>query len=1025
MSGLHLRLLGELELACGNRLLLLPPSKKTRALLAYLASTGRSHRRERLCSLFWDIPDDPRGALRWSLSRLRALVDAPPLQRIVATRETVSFDGNGVEIDLAVLRTMVTAGIDNLTTAQLELAASLFRGEFLEGLNLPDLHEFHTWCLAEREDLRNLNVRILEALLKRLAGEPEAALRYARALTQIDPFNDAARIELLNLLVRLDRDGEAERHFETAVRLFKELGPRADEPLQRAWRVIKRQAKPPETAAPLPEPAPAVPPDQQAPGIAAQTGMVGREAELARLTALLERSRSNSELRVALVTGEPGLGKTRLTTEFLRIAKLSGVRLFLGHVYETEIDDPYRPWREALGSMFPAADGDADNRAVSKDARERFFASLAARMFGEDSATAPLLLAFEDIHWWDEASTDVFDFIMRAARSRPVMVLLTARDGELPDNTPVLRTLRSLRHDHLLEEIALQPLKPAHIQTFVRQLAPGVEPGRVVAASGGNPLFALELARNDTAPDDLPRSIKDLVRDRLDRLPEESADVLRWASVFGPQFSSSQLQHVISLSLDKLISAFETLERHRFLRTSESSASDVYEFVHHLVQQAIYTSLSEPRRRLMHLKTARALESTGSGLKTWAGEIAHHAALAGEPGMAVAGCVAAAAHYLRLFANAEAGSLVRRGMRYAEKLPETDRVQRMIELLQIQMSAHRPSDPSAAMHQLEQLANQALDHGSIEHARRAFQTLSYLRWQHGHWSSAQRDMLRAEFVSRSANDQERVIAMGEAARCLAVLERDLPHAESLMLEATALARQKNVESSAILDARGMLRCHQGHYDEAAEYFEQARDVARREGARESEFMALEHWTTMEVQRRRLRDAEILCADLRHLAERMREGSEAPFARALDAVCRLLNGEDEAHSALDKEIEQLRIADAKHRLTVILLLSAEAAMPRGAIALAGTHAAEALELASVMERPSETAHAHALLLEVACAGERRAGMDECAGHVSRLMSAPLSHFARGRSETALGQYRAMHASRQGVSSRRTNRRHTNA
>src|SRR5262245_23413363 len=86
---LHLKLLGEIELTRDDRQLALPPSRKTRALLAYLAATGRPHRRERLCAMFWDVPDDPRGALRWSLSRLRALVDDSEGLRIVATRETV------------------------------------------------------------------------------------------------------------------------------------------------------------------------------------------------------------------------------------------------------------------------------------------------------------------------------------------------------------------------------------------------------------------------------------------------------------------------------------------------------------------------------------------------------------------------------------------------------------------------------------------------------------------------------------------------------------------------------------------------------------------------------------------------------------------------------------------------------------------------------------------------------------------------------------------------------------------------
>src|SRR4051794_28936115 len=148
LSVLHLKLLGEIELARGSEQIPLPPSRKTRALLAYLAATGRVHRRERLCGMFWDVPDDPRGALRWSLSRLRGLVDGPGCQRIVATRETVAFDPVDAVIDLIAVRTRVAAGLDKTSLPELQALAGAFRGEFLEGIDLPDLPDFQAWCLA-------------------------------------------------------------------------------------------------------------------------------------------------------------------------------------------------------------------------------------------------------------------------------------------------------------------------------------------------------------------------------------------------------------------------------------------------------------------------------------------------------------------------------------------------------------------------------------------------------------------------------------------------------------------------------------------------------------------------------------------------------------------------------------------------------------------------------------------------------------------------------------------------------------
>src|SRR5262249_44458829 len=102
---LSLRVLGDFEVWRGNSNLALPQSRKTRALLAYLALTARAHRRERLCALLWDVTDDPRGALRWSLSKLRPLLDTPDHARVIADRENVAIDMAGVDLDLATVRT--------------------------------------------------------------------------------------------------------------------------------------------------------------------------------------------------------------------------------------------------------------------------------------------------------------------------------------------------------------------------------------------------------------------------------------------------------------------------------------------------------------------------------------------------------------------------------------------------------------------------------------------------------------------------------------------------------------------------------------------------------------------------------------------------------------------------------------------------------------------------------------------------------------------------------------------------------
>jgi DNA-binding SARP family transcriptional activator len=134
--------LGRLAVLRDGTRMQLPPSKKTRALLANLAVTARPHSRDRLCAMLWSLPDDPRAALRWSLSRLRPLVDEPDHPRIVAGRDHVGLDLDGVTVDILSLRNIARNGTDAIPTDVLREAADALEHDFLEGLDLPGCHEF-------------------------------------------------------------------------------------------------------------------------------------------------------------------------------------------------------------------------------------------------------------------------------------------------------------------------------------------------------------------------------------------------------------------------------------------------------------------------------------------------------------------------------------------------------------------------------------------------------------------------------------------------------------------------------------------------------------------------------------------------------------------------------------------------------------------------------------------------------------------------------------------------------------------
>lgn len=1002
---LRLRLLGEPEVFREDQRLALPPSRKTRALLAYLAATGGTHRRDRLCSMFWEVPDDPRGALRWSLSRLRSVVDDAGKPRIVATRESVSLETSTMEVDLLVLRDAAAQGFHLLPVERLDELAGLFRGEFLEGLELPYQHEFQSWCVTERENLRRLQIGLLAELIERLGDEPEAALRPARQLIQIDPYNEAARHDLLRLLLASGRDQEAKRQFEAAERQFRELGGDAVVRLTRKWREMKLATAPVAPATPPIAPK-AAPPIRQEfagptprPAALGASTLVGRDRELRRLVAALDAAMLLGEAGVTLVLGEPGMGKSRLIAELVRIARGRGVRVLTGRAYDGGLGSAYAPWIDALDGI-PLADEGIEPAA----GRERFYSLATARILGE--AAEPTLVALDDVHWTDEASAGLLHHLLRNSHGYPLTIVLGAREGELADNPPINTMLRSLRHDGLVDDLRLQPLNAAQTKALVEVLAPDDQVERLAALSGGNPLFAIELAR-DLAPDTeaLPLSLKELVRARIERFSPGTAELLRWASVLGVSFPAERLRAITGMSLDDFMAALEPLERHSMLGPVEGGEqSGHYCFIHDLVQRAVLTTISGPRRKLMHLKVAETLSATSGG-DNIALDIAYHAAAGGDASMAASACVTAGRRCLRLFANADAMALVRQGSHYAESLPYPERIERMMELIEIEVAASRSSDSSALIARIDRLAGDAIDHDRPEHARRGFTMLAKLRWEEGDWGYAQRDTLQAELVSRSADERDRVVAMAEAARCLTLLERELPQAEALVLEAEALARRLEIEPDAIADAKGMLRAHRGAFDEADALFQRARLVARRNGDRVNEYLALEHLVMLSLERGRLGQCEDACAELLGLAEKMREGSELPFARALLALCWLVRKQGEAADAFANALDALRRADSKHRLAFICSSAARHFLEREDFEGARALGEEALAAADAIGRPSDTAAALAILVRVAAKKGSAAESEELRDRLGEVASAQLSQAVRDYVEDALSPPRA--------------------
>jgi DNA-binding SARP family transcriptional activator/class 3 adenylate cyclase len=252
-GSLEIRVLGEFAVLRHGEPVELPPSRKTRALLAYLAVLDRSQQRERLCRMFWDLPDDPRGALRWSLTKIRAIVNGNGEDRLITDRNSVALRSQSIALDLRPVKALAMRGVAEIATSELMAAATLFRGGFLEDLSLPRCPEFEAWRTAHGDELDLIKARILQALVDRLAGEPVRALPYAHALLALHP---------------------------------KDAG------LAGAVQALADRARGAAVAMPLPQPAPAAPPPEPAvaadppPSPPPQVGQGGGDSERKHVTVL-------------------------------------------------------------------------------------------------------------------------------------------------------------------------------------------------------------------------------------------------------------------------------------------------------------------------------------------------------------------------------------------------------------------------------------------------------------------------------------------------------------------------------------------------------------------------------------------------------------------------------------------------------------------------------------------------------------------------------------------------------------------
>jgi len=236
VESLRFRLLGSLALSRGGEVLKLPASRKVRALLGYLVLASRPVARSQVCELLWDVPNDPRGELRWCLSKIRGLVDEKNHKRVITDGSTIRIDLTDCFVDTLEVTRAPEHGIQKLGVDRQQQLATLFAGELLEGLEIARNPMFDAWITAERRRFRGIQTVLLENLARALPHE--AAAPYIDEWLRLAPFDRNVHELLLSSLARHGRIAEGEAHLASAIKLFEADGLDCG-PLRNLWRAAR------------------------------------------------------------------------------------------------------------------------------------------------------------------------------------------------------------------------------------------------------------------------------------------------------------------------------------------------------------------------------------------------------------------------------------------------------------------------------------------------------------------------------------------------------------------------------------------------------------------------------------------------------------------------------------------------------------------------------------------------------------------------------------------------------------------
>jgi len=899
--GLEILLLGGFRLSWQGRVVDSLKPGKAQLLLSYLLlHRDRPLPRARVAMALWPDSSDEqaRTNLRRELHSLRRSIPWAEELFQVDARQLVWNPQVDCHLDIEEFE----------NCREPEKAVALYAGELLPGA-------YEEWLLEHRDRLARRFREMVEQLLARQESQLRwrEAIESARRLIALDPAEEESHRRLIRIYLALQDQAGARRAFqECQKRLREELD------VEPSTATSSLLVTPTPTQAAVPS---TLPP------------LLGREPELAQMRQWDGRT-------LLLFVGEPGIGKTRLLREVE--ASFNGL-LLRGKGFEAESSRPFGPWAEAFRG-YPEAISLLRSDGVHR-ARDLLFDPIVEWLRRQGS----LQIVLDDLQWFDETSLGLVHYSLRLLSGSGVRFAASVRAGELESNPALSQLLRSLRRTGLLYEIHPQPLHTRELQQLVRWAAPHEQAEAVALRCGGNPLLALELAQSQQ------QRIEACIEERLERLSSVAREVVSWAAVIGRGFGADLLERSLGRGLFELLPALEELESHGIL----VPAPEGYFFRHDVLREITYEQLSGPRRRLLHSHIARLLEEHPP---SWA-EVARHACLAEDPARATQACLQAARCSLQVLAFQETQRFVREGLRQASQLPVSTQVLHWrAELLRLECVAGVSLERSRAIDQeLNCLLADPYCDAALETL--VYETLSGLAYDMQQDGQVEEYSIRLAARAQHRPAAEALRWLAHSGNCLLSIGRDIVRAEALLGEARELAERLQLQSVDLSLGWGLLEHYRGNWDLARQNLEMALSLARSSREQWLRAQCLGSLGRFLLEREDYASVQTVANELEEVASRLGEGADGPFAQALKALA-----SHHQRATVDGEGEVLRVMqlllrlDARRIHAFVSRRAALEALRRGRYPSAQRLAQSALESALVVEHPSETARARAVLVE---------------------------------------------------------------